>query len=113
MKAYATKAELLSEAKGIKTYKITWVDSNNNENIDIANGIDMRSALATVMRQRKADKIKEVPLFAWMSAYALVITLFSWTLVYGNVSPIAGILGGAGIIVSAYMFTSKYFRYTR
>jgi len=35
MKVYATKAELLSESKGIKTYKITWVDSNNNENIDI------------------------------------------------------------------------------
>ena len=113
MKAYATKAELLSEAKGIKTYKITWVDSNNNENTDVAKGCDMRSALTTVLRQRRADRIKDVPLFAWISAYALIITLFSWTLVYGKVNPIAGILGGAGILVSAYMFTSKYFRYTR
>lgn len=111
MKPFATEATLVADG-GFKLYQIKWVDAHGNEQESMARGHNMQSALNTVLRQNTANKVKSVPLFAWIVGYFLVIGVFSYSILYGGASILASVIGTAGLIGTAYAFVSRYFRYT-
>lgn len=111
-KAYALNAKLMAGGDGIKVYQIEWKDSKGNINVSSAKGHDMKSALDTVLRQNTADKVKSVPLFVWIAGYFVVMMAFCWSILYGNLNIIGGIIGMAGLVSAGGMFIRKYFRYT-
>lgn len=111
-KAYATEATLMADGDGVKVYQIKWIDSEGNEKVSSAKGHNMKSALDTVLRQNTADKVKSVPLFIWIFGYLAVMLGFTWSVLYGGVSILGGVLGMGGLISTGLMFVNKYFRYT-
>jgi|32_taG_2_1085360.scaffolds.fasta_scaffold08870_5 hypothetical protein len=111
MKAFATEVTLVADGD-FKLYQVKWVDSHGQEQETTARGHNMQSALATVLRQRTADKIKSVPLFAWIAIYFVVMGVFSYSIIYATVPVIALVLGFAGLLGTAYSFVQRYFRYT-
>lgn len=111
MKPFATEATLVADG-AFKLYQIKWVDSHGNEQETAARGHNMQSALDTVLRQNTANKVKSVPLFAWIVGYFLVIGAFSYSILYGGAPILASLIGTAGLLGSAYAFVSRYFRYT-
>ncbi len=110
-KAYATEAVLLEKGK-FKVYQVTWVDTKGKQRVTDVRGHNMKSALDTVLRQRTADKVKSVPMFAWIIGYLLVNIVFAWSVTYGGVNVLAGVLGALALTVSGLLFVNKYFRYT-
>jgi hypothetical protein len=111
-KAYATEATLMANGDGVKLYQVKWIDSKGNERASAAKGHNMKSALDTVLRQNTADKVKSVPLFVWIAGYLAVMLGFTWSVLYGGVSILGGVLGMGGLISTGLMFVNKYFRYT-
>jgi len=111
-KAYATEATLVADGDGTKLYAVKWIDSEGNERNSSARGHDMKSALDTVLRQNTADKVKSVPLSVWIAGYFVVMMAFCWSILYGGLSVIGGVLGMAGLVSAGGMFIKKYFRYT-
>jgi hypothetical protein len=110
-KAYATEAILIEKGK-FKIYQVTWVDTKGKQRVTDVKGHNMKSALDTVLRQRTADKVKSVPLFVWIAGYLVVMLGFTWSVLYGGVSILGGVLGMGGLISTGLMFVNKYFRYT-
>ncbi len=111
MKAFATEVSLVADGD-FKLYQVKWVDSHGKERETVARGHNMQSALSTVIRQKTADKIKSVPLFAWILIYFLVMSGFTYSILYATVPIVALLLGFAGLLGTAYSFVQRYFRYT-
>jgi hypothetical protein len=111
MKPFATEVTLIADGD-FKLYQVKWVDSHGNEQETAARGHNMQSALDTVLRQKTADKIKSVPLFAWIVIYFAVMSGFTYSILYASVPILALILGFAGLLGTAYSFVQRYFRYT-
>ena len=112
MKAFAEKATLMADGDGIKLYEVVWYDGHGKKHLDMARGHNMKSALDTILKQRKADTIKSVPEWAWILLYMVFTGTFAASVVYGGVNVLSALLGGIAIALVGYMFINKYFRYT-
>lgn len=111
MKPFATEATLVADG-AFKLYRVKWVDAHGNEQESTAKGHNMKSALDTVLRQNTANRVKSVPLFAWIVGYFVLVGTFSYSIIYGGTPIVASIIGTAGLVGTAYAFVSRYFRYT-
>ena len=95
MKPFATEATLVADGD-FKLYQVKWVDAHGNEQESVARGHNMQSALNTVLRQNTADKVKSVPLFAWIVAYFAILGGFTYSILYGEMPIVTLLLGFAG-----------------
>ena len=112
MKVFAEKATLMADGDGIKLYEIIWYDAHGNKHLDMARGHNMKSALDTILKQRKADRIKSVPEWVWILLYMSVTGTFSFSVVYGGFNYLSVTIGAAALVSVGYTFIQKYFRYT-
>lgn len=111
MKPFATEATLVADG-AFKLYQVKWVDAHGEEHETMARGHNMKSALDTVLRQNTANKVKSVPLFAWIVLYFAILGSFTASILYGETPIVTLLLGFAGLLGTAYSFVSRYFRYT-
>ncbi len=114
MRAYAKEAILISEgAQGdLKTYQIVWVNKNGEEFTNAAVGVDMKSALQTVLRAKKLSKLSGLPEWTWFLAYSIFIGTYSVAAFTLN-RPLLVTLGSATLIVSVKLMFDRYFRYVK
>ena len=112
MKAFAEKATLMADGDGIKLYEVIWYDGHGKKHLDTARGHNMKSALDTILKQKKADNIKSVPEWVWILLYLVITCSFSFSVVYGGFNFVAVTIGAASLAAVGYMFIEKYFRYT-
>ena len=110
MKEFATKATLISEDGGIKTYRIEYVDKHGRSQEEAAIGRDMSEALRTIIKKRQYKRLESVPLFAWVFLAITLISSFSIVAIRVG-SPIMTILGGGFGLAAVYMLVDKYFKY--
>jgi hypothetical protein len=111
MKEFATKAVLVSEGD-IKTYEITFVDKHGREITVTAEGINMVSALKTVIKQRRADQISKVPTWVWLVVYLAFTSTFAFALIK-SASPFTMILAAGLVIFATKLLTDTYFKFTK
>tara|TARA_R110002050_G_scaffold129959_1_gene251520 strand:+ start:212 stop:553 length:342 start_codon:yes stop_codon:yes gene_type:complete len=112
MKAFAEKATLMADGDGIKLYEVVWYDGHGKKHLDMARGHNMKSALDTILKQKKADRIKSVPEWAWILLYMSATGAFSFSVVYGGFNFVSVTIGAAALAAVGYTFIQKYFRYT-
>ena len=112
MKAFAEKATLMADGDGIKLYEVIWYDGHGKKHLDTARGHNMKSALDTILKQKKADNIKSVPEWVWILLYLVITCSFSFSVVYGGFNFVSVTIGAASLAAVGYMFIEKYFRYT-
>ena len=112
MKAFAEKATLMADGDGIKLYEVVWYDGHGKKHLDMARGHNMKSALDTILKQKKADRIKSVPEWVWILLYMSVTGVFSFSVVYGGFNYLSVTIGAAALVSVGYTFIQKYFRYT-
>jgi len=112
MKAFAEKATLMADGDGIKLYEVVWYDGHGKKHLDMARGHNMKSALDTILKQKKADRIKSVPEWVWILLYMSVTGAFSFSVVYGGFNYLSVTIGAAALVSVGYTFIQKYFRYT-
>lgn len=111
MREFATKAEWVSEnTQGEKVYRIEWVDAAGRPQVSKATGKDMRSALATVIKQRQANRLNKVPDFVWMLIYTAFITAFSYAAITLS-APLLLVLGVSALGAALKLATDRYFRF--
>tara|TARA_R110000764_G_scaffold20104_6_gene51952 strand:+ start:1043 stop:1384 length:342 start_codon:yes stop_codon:yes gene_type:complete len=113
MRAFAEKAVLTSESTdGLKSYDITWIDAHGRRHLDFAQGVNMATALKTVIRTRQAERLAKMPDWVWILAYTLFMVVFS----VGAVKQNAPLLLITSIIVGAVavkLATDRYFRFVK
>jgi hypothetical protein len=114
MRAYAKEAILVSQgAEGdIKTYQIVWVDRKGEEHISKALGVDMKSALQTVLRTKKFVKLSGLPEWTWFLAYSVFIGTYAVAAFTIN-RPLLVTLGSATLLLSVKLMFDRYFRYVK
>ena len=112
MRAFAEKATLMAEGDGIKIYEVIWYDGHGKKHLDTARGHNMKSALDTILKQKKADTIKSVPEWVWILSYLVLTGTFAFSVVYGGFNFLSVTIGAAALAAVGYMFVNKYFRYT-
>jgi len=112
MRAFAEKATLMADGDGIKLYEVIWYDGHGKKHLDTARGHNMKSALDTILKQKKADRIKSVPEWVWILLYLVVTGAFAFSVVYGGFNFLAVTIGASALAAVGYMFIEKYFRYT-
>ena len=114
MKAFATNATLIATEQdtGLKTYKVLWTDKDGHDHTDVAQGLDMKTALSTVLRKRELEKIKRVPEWAWFSIYSIFIGTYTVAAFTLN-KPLLIVLGCATLLLAVKLVAERYFRYVR
>ena len=114
MKAYAERAEIIAHNPdtGVKTYRIDWIDSEGNEQSDIALGSNMRSALSTVLRKRKATAISKLPDWVWLAVYSVFICTYA-TAAFTLNRPLLVLLGCVTLLTAVKLLFDRYFRYVK
>ena len=111
MKEFATSAVLMIDGD-IKTYDITYIDASGREITVSAEGINMVTALQTVIKQRKADRLKSVPTWIWLLVYMLFTTAFAIAAIKTG-SPLMLITGVAVVVLATKMLTNGYFKFVK
>lgn len=111
MKEFATSAVLLKDGK-TKTYEISYIDGSGREITVEAKGVNMVSALGTVLKQRKADKLASIPTWVWLCFYMVFATAFAITAIQ-TASPLMCILGLGLLIGVTKLLTDTYFKFVK
>lgn len=113
-KPYATSAELIAENPdtGVKMYVIKYVDSKGELQETSAQGVGMRDALQTVIKQAQKERLKSVPQWVWMIGVIGLISSFSVAAMTAE-APTLTILGGLFGMVALHLALQKHFKHTR
>lgn len=108
--AYAEKATLIADGPNMKLYKIDIRLPNGDTTTVSAKGKDMHSALNTVLRTEKYNKLSRVPVAVWLITYMLTSSVAAWASVEMQ-NPLLLVLGLFTITVGVKVIGDFYFRY--
>lgn len=109
-KRVATKAELIADGTEKRLYRIEYENSKGEIKETTAQGHDMSSALKTVIRREWKTRLKRLPSWVWLLAFALYVGAFATAALTQN-APILSFLGFIFILIMIKVITDNYFKF--
>lgn len=108
IRPYAFNAFLKVIEGDKKLYEIEWMDSKGQEHVTEAIGIDMKQALATVLRSRQAYWFESVSEWLLSLTYGSFLVLFTFALMSDQ--PMTNAAITLGVYVVGFFAVRRYFR---
>tara|TARA_R110000782_G_scaffold19444_2_gene53055 strand:- start:321 stop:665 length:345 start_codon:yes stop_codon:yes gene_type:complete len=114
MKSFAKEAVLISgdSSDGLKTYRVTWVNKQGEAHTDFSKGVDMKTALDSVLRTKDLEKVSNLPEWVWFLGYSLFIGTYAVAATCLN-KPLLILLGCFTLLLAVKLVFDRYFRYVK